>query len=212
MAVKLLVAIPNYRESVSGHFLDCMVRLTVHLARRFSPGELQFMRVGLMYIDAARNMVWQQAQKCGAENLLCIDDDMTFAPETFDALWDTPGDVVSALYFIRRQPPTLPCMYLKSETGRYLPIPTYPQNTVMDVDAVGLGFTLVRKPVLDALRDPFTKYIRVGEDIVFCEKARAAGFKVLVNTAARAGHLITLPIEINEANAGREFGDLLRAT
>ena len=26
MAVKLVVAIPNYREAVSGRFLDCMVR------------------------------------------------------------------------------------------------------------------------------------------------------------------------------------------
>jgi hypothetical protein len=212
MAVKLFLAIPNYRESVSGRFLDCMTRLSVHLARRFGPGELQYMRVGLMYIDIARNMVWEQARKCGAENLLCIDDDMTFTPEIFDTLWDTPGDVISALYFIRRQPPTAPCMYLKSDAGPYLPIPTYPQDTVMEVDAVGLGFALIRKPVLDALKDPFTKETRRGEDIIFCEKARAAGFSVQVNTAAKAGHLITLPIEINESNASHAASDLLRAT
>jgi hypothetical protein len=210
MSVKLAIAIPNYRESVSGRFLDCMVGLTAHLACRFGPGEIEYIRVGFLYIDVARNMIWQRAKRCHAESLLCIDDDMTFTPETFDVLWSTPGDIVSALYFIRRLPPTQPCMYRKAASGLHEPISAYPQNATLEVDAVGLGFALIRKPVLDALVDPFDKYPKKGEDIVLCEKARAAGFTVTVNTAARAGHLMNIPVEIDASNAGATVDSLFR--
>ena len=210
MSVKLAIAIPNYRESVSGRFLDCMVRLTAHLASRFGPGELEYIRVGFLYIDVARNMAWQRAKQCQAESLLCIDDDMTFTPETFDVLWSTPGDIVSALYFIRRLPPTKPCMYKKAVSGFHEPITSYPQDALLEVDAVGLGFALIRKPVLDAFVNPFDKYPNKGEDIVLCEKARAAGFTVTVNTTARAGHLMNIPVEIDETNAGGAVDSLFR--
>jgi hypothetical protein len=210
MSVKLAIAIPNYRESVSGRFLDCMVGLTAHLACRFGPGEIEYIRVGFLYIDVARNMIWQRAKRCQAESLLCIDDDMTFTPQTFEVLWSTPGDIVSALYFIRRLPPTQPCMYRKAASGLHEPISSYPQNATLEVDAVGLGFALIRKPVLDALVDPFDKYPKKGEDIVLCEKARAAGFAVTVNTAATAGHLMNIPVEIDASNAGGTVDSLFR--
>ena len=202
MAVKVAIAIPNYRESVPGRFLDCMVVLTAHLSRKFGPSAIEYIRVGFMYIDIARNVAWRRAKQCHAETILCIDDDMTFTPDTFDILWETPGDIVSALYFIRQLPPTKPCMYRQDITGLHVPITSYPKDETIDVDAIGMGFALIRKPVLDALVDPFDKFPKKGEDIVFCEKARALGFKVTVNTAAKAGHLMNIPVEINEGNAG----------
>ena len=211
MAVQLLIAIPNYKDSVAGKFLDCFLRLSVHLARKFAPGELQYMRIGLTYIDIARNKIWLHARQCGAQNLLCLDDDMTFTPETFETLWNTPGDIVSALYFVRGEPPTSPAMYRQGADGSYQPILTYRQNDVLPVDAVGMGFALIRKPVLDAMAAPFTRDSSKGEDIVFCERARAAGFSVAVNTGAKAGHLFTYPFEINETNAGGTVADLYRA-
>jgi hypothetical protein len=208
MAVKIVVAIPNYRESVPGRFLDCMMQLSVRLARQFGPGEIEYIRVGFMYIDVARNIVWQRTKQSQADSLLFIDDDMTFTPKTFDVLWSTPGDIVSALYFVRRLPPTEPCMYRKGLNGLHQPITDYPPDAALEVDAVGLGFALIRKPVLDAFVDPFDKYPKKGEDIVLCEKARAAGFKVMVNTAAKAGHLMNIPVEINEENAGEALPGL----
>ena len=97
MPSKLLIAIPNYGNNAPGLFLDSMVRLMTHLARKFGPGEIDYMRIGLMYIDIARNMIWDEARKRQTEALLCLDDDMTFTPQTFEAVWNTPGDVVSGL-------------------------------------------------------------------------------------------------------------------
>ena len=211
MSVKLLIGIPNYRDSVTGRFLDCFARLAVHAGRTFAPGELQYMRVGITFIDIARNAIWLAAQKCGAENLLFLDDDMTFTPEMFDALRATSGDIVSALCFVRAQPPTRPAMFRRRDDGHYESILSYQQNTVMPVDATGLAFTLIRKPVLDALEAPFTRESSKGEDITFCERARAAGFTVAVNTGVKVGHLFTFPFEINETNAGGAMEDLYRA-
>jgi len=211
MAVKLLLAIPNYRDHVAGKFLDSFVRLMAHLTRKFGPGEMQYMRIGLMYIDIARMQVWNHARDIGAENLLFIDDDMTFTPELFETVWNTPADVVSALAFVRREPPTFPAMYRRAEDGSYKPILSYPQNTILPVDGVGMAFTLIRRPVIEALRAPYVRDSSKGEDIIFCERAKAAGFSVVVNTAAKCGHLYTYPFEINEANAGGAVEDLYRS-
>jgi hypothetical protein len=202
MPLALMLAIPNYGDRVSGQFLDCLTRLTAHLARRFPAGALHYMRIGLQYIDIARNLAWEHARQSQAEHLLFIDDDMTFTPETFETLWETPGDVVSALYFIRRTPPTAPCMYFRTGDRTYAPIIGYRQNAVVEVDAVGLGFVLIRRRVIDGLDRPFSRDGGKGEDIFFCERAKAAGFSVTVNTAAKAGHLLTQPLIIDESNAG----------
>jgi hypothetical protein len=206
MPSKLLIAIPNYGNNAPGLFLDSMVRLMTHLARKFGPGEIDYMRVGLMYIDIARNMIWDEARKRQTDALLCLDDDMTFTPQTFEAVWNTPGDVVSGLYFQRRQPPTAPCMYQRMPNGHHSAVMAYPKDAVIDVDAVGFGFVLIRKPVIDALEHPFTTRTAKGEDIAFCENAKAAGFSVKVNTAAKVGHILTVPLIIEESNAGPEFG------
>ena len=205
MPTKLLIAVPNYTQRVSGLFLDAMIGLTAHLARRFAPGEIDYVRSGLVYIDITRNAAWERARKQQVDALLCIDDDMTFTPATFDGLWTTPGDVVSALYFQRRPPPTAPCMYHRMKNGRHSAVMAYPAHEVIEVDAVGFGFVLIRKPVLDALENPFNIQTGVGEDIAFCERAKAAGFRILVNTGARAGHILTDPIVIDESNAGEAF-------
>ena len=206
MPTKLLIAVPNYTERVSGLFLDAMIGLTAHLARRFAPGEIQYSRSGMIYIEMTRNAAWDRARAQQAEALLCIDDDMTFTPATFDALWSTPGDVVSALYFKRKKPPTAPCMYYRMKNGKHAAVMTYPPGAVIEVDAVGFGFVLIRKPVLDVLESPFTRTMDAGEDIAFCVTAKAAGFAIRVNTGARAGHILNEPLVLDESNAGPPFG------
>ena len=97
-------------------------------------------------------------------------------------------------------------MYQRMPNGHHSAVMAYPKDAVIDVDAVGFGFVLIRKPVIDALERPFTTKTAKGEDIAFCENAKAAGFSVKVNTAAKVGHILTVPLIIEESNAGPEFG------
>jgi hypothetical protein len=97
MAVKPLMAIPDYRDSVKGKFLDSFVRLTVHLARQYAPGELQYVRIGLVYIDIVRSNIWNDPRECGAENLLWPDDDIT-SPYPFEISEANAGGSVDDLY------------------------------------------------------------------------------------------------------------------
>jgi hypothetical protein len=50
---------------------------------------------------------------------------------------------------------------------------------------------LVRRDVLEAVGYPWFLNSDRSEDIVFCEKARAAGFTVHANVACRLGHILT---------------------
>jgi len=65
------------------------------------------------------------------------------------------------------------------------------------VDWVGAGALLVRRPVLEKMAPGpwfWPDETGDGEDITFCLKARAAGFRVYCDGRAQVGHLQTAPV------------------
>ena len=59
-----------------------------------------------------------------------------------------------------------------------------------EVEASG-SLMLIRRHVLDAIGDPWYGHAnwRLSEDLYFCEKAREAGYKILIDPALSAGHI-----------------------
>lgn len=67
-----------------------------------------------------------------------------------------------------------------------------PASGVFEVDAAGSAGMLVRRRVLDAMRDPWfenTNGVVLNEDVNFCQKARALGFKVYATADVAMGHI-----------------------
>lgn len=62
------------------------------------------------------------------------------------------------------------------------------------VDALGLGFTLVRRSTLEALPAPwfYHKTPETGEDLTFSYDVRRADMRVGLATGVRVGHLDTI--------------------
>lgn len=121
--------------------------------------------------------------------LLFLDSDMEYPPDTLNRLLAHDVDVVGGMCY-RKVPPYNPTIYKKqrySEDMCYMS--TWPENQLIEVDATGAACLLIKREVLEALPDPIFEDSKVSEDMTFCKKARAAGFKVYVDTSLHIGHV-----------------------
>lgn len=66
---------------------------------------------------------------------------------------------------------------------------------------------LIRREVLEAVEPPWFEYGDRSEDIMFCEKAKAAGFEIYCDLSARLGHITTAVVwpAINEGKWAAGF-------
>jgi len=140
----------------------------------------------------ARNTLVEMALQSGAEWLWFMDDDHAFSPDLLPKLLrhDVPLVVPVCL---TRVPPFQPVTYQGKLGNKYLPLymPDQPDEGLIELDAGGCAGMLIKREVLEAIEPPWFEYTDRSEDIVFCEKAKAAGFKLYCDLEARLGHVTT---------------------
>lgn len=143
---------------------------------------------------------------CGARNTLCemvlegehewlwfMDDDHAFPPSLLTKLLRHDLPLVNPVC-LTRIAPFPPVTYTeKIAENVYLPIPlsTSPTDGLVELEAGGCAGMLIRRDVIEAIERPWFEYTDRSEDIVFCEKAKAAGFKIHCDLSARLGHITT---------------------
>ena len=120
-----------------------------------------------------------------------LGDDHEFRPDALTLLLDNDVDVVAPLVTMKAWPFTL--LAWKEKQTPLLPT-EIPQDRMIEVWACGSAGMLVRSQVLDALGDPWFMNgsgERSDEDIVFCLRAREAGFQIHVDPRVPLGHIGT---------------------
>jgi GT2 family glycosyltransferase len=136
------------------------------------------------------------------EWLFHLDDDMTFEPDVLANLLARDVEAVVPLT-TSRKPPVYPvALRAVWEHDGYVPIALdeeAPTGTeLVEIDACGWAGLLVRRSAIDKLGDPpylpperfeDTWNMRYGSDVLFCERLRAAGVKLYVDTSQRMGHI-----------------------
>jgi len=159
---------------------------------------------------AATNLIRSFLQT-HCDSLLLIDDDMVFNPDTLHKMRDNKAnwryDIVSAFATQRVQPPRAIVLrkgeqpsHPDSTNGTYysMLVDEVANGTVMQVDATGLAFTLIRREVIEALTNAdgpqFTHYVTwgqngEGEDVNFCRRAGSLGFTTAVDVSCHVGHI-----------------------
>ena len=165
--------------------------------------------------DIARDNAIRQAWELKGDYLLMLDDDNPCRPDTITKLLEHKKDIVGAL-IPRRTPPHVPCIFKYDKNYKnglgFKPYERHEiQKGLMEVDAIGMGCTLINveagKAIYDRfLESPFglineeyidngkTKLINIGEDIAFCRRAKKMGYKIFCDTEVRAGHIIKEPV------------------
>ncbi len=129
-------------------------------------------------VAAARNTGVSRARELGCDHILFLDSDMTFPRTTLHRLLVHHEPIVGATY-VKRVPP-----YPVLGTALQ-PTPTCDARGLTEMLRIPTGCLLIRLSVFDALSAPYFRYITdeasgdiVGEDYVFCDRARAAGFHI----------------------------------
>lgn len=128
-------------------------------------------------------------------------DDHYFGPTTLYDLLDQDVDVVVPLC-AKRNPPFDLVLFAENGTtemdGRVYPQYAYldwddvPESGLFEVEAAGSAGMLVRRRVLDAVGDPWFESSSgavINDDLEFCRKVRAAGFKIHACADVSIGHL-----------------------
>jgi hypothetical protein len=161
----------------------------------------------------------EAVQRMEGDWLLFIDDDMVWQPDAVRRLVEVRNeldlDMVGALCF-RRSAPYQPTLYMREQptSGSYNYLETW-DSDVVEVDATGMAFVLIHKRVFEKIAgskmpsaaarrqmgpSQFFKWEGVlGEDLRFCQDAKAAGCRIYVDTRIKIGHMAEVEI------GGRQF-------
>ena len=159
----------------------------------------------------------EAVQKMRGKYLIFIDDDMVWPSDAigrlvgaYEELLDTPSlkdpFMVGGLCF-RRTPPYQPTLYMREQptAGQYNFMEQWDDGFV-EVDATGMAFVLIPVEVFEAIagtpmpsfedrqrlggQPSFFRWGKnFGEDLQFCQDAKAAGVRVFVDTRIEIGHI-----------------------
>jgi hypothetical protein len=147
-------------------------------------------------VPKARNTLVERSLERGSEWILFLDDDHVFPPSLLMRLLEHEQPIVSSLYLARAMPFAPVAFSHLDEEGLYhaVKLADLPGEGLLKVRAVGTSGMLIRSEVFRAIDPPWFVYGReeswnASEDIVFCEKARDAGFDVYLDLEAQLGHM-----------------------
>ena len=166
-------------------------------------------------VDEARNLIVNEAlelrgtERMRTSHVFFVDDDVLIERDTLIRLLAHDVPIVSGLYYAKTPTPQ-PLLFLDAHAG---PCVDYPKDQLVPCHGHGMGCTLIKREVFDAIEPPWflteegrlvgTDFISHTEDIYFLDKARAAGFQPMVDTAVKALHYdaktgLTFPTDLYE--------------
>jgi GT2 family glycosyltransferase len=188
--------------SVHSVFASSLDALIVDQYRNRASSDVQLAAVidrSGLYIEDNRDWIAHRfLQDQTAPWLLMLDSDIQFAPDLIDQMLDAAhsvgakvlsGNVPLDVY------PTV-AFYSTPQPGVFAPLKMLPPEKVFQADAVGTAIMLIHREVLQTIREregecyflrhtvevedtgghPYRLWMKLGEDISFCLRARDAGF------------------------------------
>lgn len=187
--VKILIAVPTLipKATIEKDGLKCLEGWDV-------PGTFQ---KRVFIIDgrttaAAYNEAARVALNDNADFLLCVEDDHIIPQGTFEKLWDAhqqsgTRSIVGAWYPQKREPRAGAPIILRGGRRDYL---DDGDGQLHDVYTVPQGFTLIPVSAFRDIPQPwFVTTDCLTQDGFFSQKAREAGYKLLVDTSAKIKHV-----------------------
>jgi len=183
-------------------------------------------------VGQARNMIVDHALALNATYIMFIDDDVVlpqYAVQRLGYALDTRGPklypesniAVCGGIYMSKEELTTPVVYKKDGLGASW---DWKLDEIFEVESVGTGCMLIATEVFKHLEKPYFKTVeeyvqmedgvgcqKMTDDIYFCKKVRAAGFKILANGGVICGHydikkdkIFTLPEDSYPVKAAKE--------
>ena len=192
--MKLAIGIPITDEKVYTQFFLSFVRLErpemctlVYPSAKFHASDIGKVRTNLC----------EQAIALGCTHILMLDTDQVYHDEDLiQRLLSHNVDIVGGKVH-RRYPPFEPILNVNRA---HVDDDIIERGGLVEVDATGTGCLLIRLAALEDIEYPWFELSRgddgrtIGEDIGFCYKAAAAGYKVFVDCSVQIGHLALIQV------------------
>lgn len=156
----------------------------------------------------------ESVQRMKGDWLLFIDDDMVWDSTAIARLVaardEIDADIIGALCF-QRSAPHNPTMFMREhpDHGGYQFLEKW-DDDIVEVDATGMAFVIIHKRVFEMIAgepmpplvarkrlnppDFFRWQGALGEDLRFCQDAKAAGARIFVDTRIEIGHVSEVEI------------------
>jgi hypothetical protein len=139
--------------------------------------QLQLITVKSSIVAQARNNGVELAKNFKADFILFLDSDMLFPPTALFRLLLHRKDIVGATYTKRVAPFEILGTHLAEQ-------PIVPSGDLLEMQRIPTGCLLINMGVFDKLSKPYFRFETdangaiIGEDYVFCDRAREAGFRI----------------------------------
>jgi hypothetical protein len=160
---------------------------------------------------AARNMIMKSLEAAERQvgyrfdYTFWLDSDMIFPHKAAQALISHNVDIVGATYKRRSAPYELMGKPLEGSNA------VVPMGSLAEAAALPTGCLMIRREIFDSIKAPTWKVYNApdfkdskGEDIIFCEEARACGYRVFLDTVltSKVAHLAEVPLmaEVEQAH------------
>ena len=159
-------------------------------------------------IDQVRNLIANWVVN-GYDYLFSVDSDIAFPPDTLAKLLAHNVDMVSGLYIQRKPGQHILEVYEHNAHGGVSNIPygKIAGRGLVEIASCGFGCVLVKAEVMQAIPYPHFKYHSavdhantISEDVDFCRKALAAGFKIWADAAMHCKHIGQTEFIVNNTN------------
>lgn len=193
------IAIPAY-DGISAPFVSSLHSSQCELPHRL---DMEIFS-GNCHVDDGRNRLVRDFLETDCEQLVFLDVDVSWSPADLKKLIEYDRDIVAGVYPRRADEQPFPVKPLPGERWS-------DELGLVEVAGVPTGFLKIKRRVLEALSNIATHHrssddapgrstipiiferaldgmSRVGGDIEFCRKARAAGFRVYVDPMMVLGH------------------------
>jgi predicted SAM-dependent methyltransferase len=150
-------------------------------------------------VGDARNFIVEQALKDGVEWLLFLDYDVAPPANALVKLLDLKTDIAAGVYNSKAVP-SYPLIYVK---GWNYAFEDWIEGDLIKADGAGMGCTLIKMDVFKKIKRPWFRTVKgysphnleilghLTEDIYFCEKAKAAGYDIIIDTSVQCSHVDT---------------------
>jgi hypothetical protein len=183
--MKILICIP-YTGYVAPQAAYSLIPMACHA--RNKGVSVDMLPIGLSLVYTAREEAVKAFLQGEYDSLLFVDSDMVVPVDLLTKLIEADKDIVSALAF-KRTPGYEPCIFKEcneQDAKFYL---DYPKG-LTEIEGVGMACTLIKRRVFETVPQPwYFPHKVLGEDLSFCVRARAAGFRIYCDTTLISGHV-----------------------